>query len=558
VRARVTARHLAMVAASVAAGVLLARCGGGGSPGDNVRVKTFAPVDALTKAEVERIVDAAARSIDAPRLAIAVVDRIGNILMVWNRDPGSTLAAPDNAIATSLARTAAYMSHSQAPLTSRTEQFLNANHFPATFDTRTYGFPDVPMGADPSPLAPQRLLTGVRFTGLAPLFLITYSNRGGTVLAYGAEKEIPLLTNPDGTRPTPGFTPLPGGVPLYKSTAGPFDVKRRLVGAIGVYSTDAAGDPLPELSEFAAFAGSQVTPDFSFGPIPLEGAVFLGGILLPYVGQATRPAGFGEGDFDGLVLMPAAGGKPDPFDYLIAPRDSATSVFTAAEVRTLVEECVRASNETHAAIRLPAESACQMFITVTDLRGEVLALFRQEDATLFSLEISLSKARNAVYFSDRNSVDCEGPRKGQHPLAGIVPPGTAVTARTLGFLATPFYPPVIDGNEPGPLRDLAEFNAIPQNFNRMGFAPPVTDDSQSGIIFFPGSAPLYRNGVLIGGLGVSGDGVEQDDLVTSLGIQRAQRILGFTLEPPPEIRCDRFEFRDVKLPYFKFPQNPGG
>ena len=35
--------------------------------------------------------------------------------------------------------------------------------------------------------------------------------------------------------------------------------------------------------------------------------------------------------------------------------------------------------------------------------------------------------------------------------------------------------------------------------------------------FFPGSAPLYRNGVLVGGLGVSGDGVDQDDFVTAAG-----------------------------------------
>ena len=41
--------------------------------------------------------------------------------------------------------------------------------------------------------------------------------------------------------------------------------------------------------------------------------------------------------------------------------------------------------------------------------------------------------------------------------------------------------------------------------------------NQSGVVFFPGSAPLYRNGVMVGGLGVSGDGVEQDDYVTAGG-----------------------------------------
>ena len=77
--------------------------------------------------------------------------------------------------------------------------------------------------------------------------------------------------------------------------------------------------------------------------------------------------------------------------------------------------------------------------------------------------------------------------------------------------------------------------------------------NQSGIVWFPGSAPLYKGGRLVGGLGVSGDGVEQDDYVT------AGAVVGF--EPPPELRVDRQRHQDgrrraVRLPYFKFPRNP--
>jgi uncharacterized protein GlcG (DUF336 family) len=72
--------------------------------------------------------------------------------------------------------------------------------------------------------------------------------------------------------------------------------------------------------------------------------------------------------------------------------------------------------------------------------------------------------------------------------------------------------------------------------------------NQSGIVFFPGSAPLYRNGVLVGGLGVSGDGVEQDDYVTAGGAQ------GY--EPPASMRADQIILRGVRLPYWKFPRNP--
>ncbi len=131
-----------------------------------------------------------------------------------------------------------------------------------------------------------------------------------------------------------------------------------------------------------------------------------------------------------------------------------------------------------------------------------------------------------------------------------LPLGTAVTTRTLGFLTQPFYPPTLDGNAPGPLfESVAVKNQDPAQYNRTGNAP-FRAGLQSGIIFFPGAAPLYdQNGQLIGGLGVSGDGVEQDDFVTAGAVQ------GF--EPPPQIRADNFKVAGARLPYFKFPQLPG-
>jgi len=49
-------------------------------------------------------------------------------------------------------------------------------------------------------------------------------------------------------------------------------------------------------------------------------------------------------------------------------------------------------------------------------------------------------------------------------------------------------------------------------------------------------------------LGVSGDGVDQDDYVTSGGTK------GF--EAPANIRADQIMDQGVRLPYFKFPRNP--
>jgi len=65
--------------------------------------------------------------------------------------------------------------------------------------------------------------------------------------------------------------------------------------------------------------------------------------------------------------------------------------------------------------------------------------------------------------------------------------------------------------------------------------------THSGIVFFPGSEPLYINARLVGGLGVSGDGVDQDDYVTAGGAA------GF--EPPESIRADQFVINGVRLPY---------
>jgi uncharacterized protein GlcG (DUF336 family) len=165
-----------------------------------------------------------------------------------------------------------------------------------------------------------------------------------------------------------------------------------------------------------------------------------------------------------------------------------------------------------------------MVFAVSDVNGDIIALYRMPDATVFSIDVAVAKARNVVNFSVNG-------------LPGVAP-GTAVTNRTIGFGAQPLFPPGIDHSKPGPfysifLNDLA--NPCQQG---------------NGIVFFPGATPLYANGKLVGGLGVSGDGVEQDDYVTYLA---AGEFL-----PDRKIWADQVKVDGVRLPMFKFPRQPEG
>ena len=86
-------------------------------------------------------------------------------------------------------------------------------------------------------------------------------------------------------------------------------------------------------------------------------------------------------------------------------------------------------------------------------------------------------------------------------------------------------------------------------FPETNFRDPGPIANQNGIVFFPGSGPLYRLGTgLIAGFGVSGDGVDQDDVVTVGGQQ------GFA--PVGVRRADQVIVLDVRLPYQKFDRNP--
>ncbi|HET7341155.1 MAG TPA: heme-binding protein [Methylomirabilota bacterium] len=498
----------------------------------------------LTAADVTAVVQAAANSVSTPTLVIAVVDRGGEVLAVYH---GPTATAADTLptlfspavtaddIAVGLARTGAFFSNNQAPLSSRTVRFISGIHFPPGFTNTPpaalYGIENTNRGCS----------FNVAIAGLprAKSFTNGAGNcQNGDTAGCGAG----IVTGKHDLLDSVADAVNPGGVPIFKNG--------ELVGGIGVSGLGVEGD----VAEFAAFTGSIAGP--GFGPVvPDPGTIFLNGIQLPFVKFTGRPASVGTGTFvnaafaagvGGFTMLPIAspnGAAGAPEGYLVGP--IAGTKLTVLDVQSIIDRGRREALQTRAAIRLPLGSPTAMVLAVGDVDGTLLAVYRMHDATIFSVDVAVTKARNAVYFSS--------PTRDLRDIRGV-PRGTAVTARTLGFGAMPLYPPGIDNTRPGPF--FGNFAQDAANPCTQGFDPNNLAN-QSGIVFFPGSMPLYRgaSGPIVGGLGVSGDGVEQDDFVTAAAVTDLDNPSN-AFAPPLDIRADRIVIGGVRLPFLKFPRNP--
>ncbi|HMI53852.1 MAG TPA: heme-binding protein [Candidatus Saccharimonadales bacterium] len=500
--------------------VLLVGCGGGGGMVVSPPPVTPTSTPTLSATDVDAIVQAALRSVSPATMVVAVVDRAGNVLAVW-RKPDATATATGNLgalvdtndLAVGLARTGAFFSNNQAPLTSRTVRFISGIHFPP----------------------------GVDNAGNADLYGIENTNRGCALSvelethgihpsrALGGGNGTGIITGKANTSDSDPNAANPGGLPIYKGNV--------VVGGIGVAGVT------PEVAEFAAFTGAQAN---GYGPIPTPlpapGVVFLGGIALPAINQTTRPAGVSTGTSAGSYLVAPIAGQLAAEGTLVGPHDSVNPLpagggLSLAEVGQILDNAEAAANTTRASIRLPLGSRTRMVIAVSDMDGNIIGLRRMSDATVFSIDVAATKARNMVFFNGSTRTDAD---------LDEVPMGTATTNRTISFGAMPLYPPGINDSQPGPF--FSVFLNDTANPCSQGLEGGLASGNNSGIVFFPGSTGLFRNGTLVGGLGVSGDGVDQDDYVTSAGAS------GF--QAPDSIRADQLIVRDVRLPYYKFPRNP--
>jgi uncharacterized protein GlcG (DUF336 family) len=519
-RRRKTLAFAMLFALAIAALLTLLMLGCGGSPPSTVTAPPPAVVPALSATDVGNIIQAAATSVDAETMAIAVVDRGGIVLAVYDKagvTSGQTaignfgVAVGVNDLAVALARTGAYFSNDQAPLSSRTVRFISGIHFP----------PGVTN-------APTADLYGIENTNrgctLASSFLPGQTIYPSTSLSGGTG--LGVITGKSQLDDSDPNAVNPGGVPIFRNGI--------VVGGIGIAGVSA------DIAEYAAFTASESNGFGIPSPLPPPGAVFIGGIALPFVSQTALPAGSSPGTLDGGYLAgfsPIASAGQPPEGDLIAPTNGPLGGLTVSDVQTILNNAEATANMTRAAIRLPLNSSARMAIAVADLDGTIIGLRRMADSTVFSIDVAASKARNMVYFN--------GPNRSPNDLPGI-PMGTAVTSRTISFGAQPLFPPGIDGSGPGPFYNL--FLQDVANPCTQGAQAGPPNVNKSGVVFFPGSVGLFKNGVLVGGLGISGDGVDQDDFVTSGGSA------GF--EAPTAIRADQIFIDGVRLPYFKFPRNP--
>lgn len=487
---------------------------------------------ALTQSEVETII---AHAVELARrfnenVTIAISDREGNILGVFRmngaRFSSASLMVNNTSVTVTTvdtcirkARTAAFLSSNGHAFSTTTACFITRSHFPP-------GVANAPAG---------------------PLFGVGLSSLPGNDIM------------PNGN----ALSDQPGGIPIYKDGC--------LAGGIGVIGASSefnaalcTGRSLDEVIALGAVSGYSVPDDRRGDRIFIDGIRFLYAISEPpptnFTLTFTDVLPFGTVESSYPIRATPTKRFPDEgevrlgggYDFPIV----AGSSLTQAEVNAIIRRAVEQAARTRAAIRRPVGAPAQVFIAVVDVDGSVLGVWRTPDATIFSFDVSVQKARTALVFSNPNNPNAANNTEFSHRLRNILGLPTskplAVTTRAVGFLAQDFFPPGIDRDslgiriERGPLFEGPNFA---YQFRLLSRGLPTFGTNRgNGVTIFPGGIPLYKNGQLAGAIGVSGDGVDQDDLIAAAGAR------GF--EPPVDVRCDQVFYKGVRLPYVKFPRQP--
>ena len=331
-----------------------------------------------------------------------------------------------------------------------------------------------------------------------------------------------------------------------------------------------------------------------------------------HAASGIRPDALDFPGLDAYVLVDAFNAER----YRPIAGTDGVNALTATEVQTILAEGLMLANQMRAQIRRPFGTPARVTISVVDSNGAILGIVRSRDAPIFGIDVSLQKARTASFFS---SAAAGGALNGVPPATyldgGLVvlrkePLSQYVTAaqtflglpsaltdgavafsdRAGGNLSRPFYPDGVTGNREGPFSKPAGewspfstglqldlvYNAIVQHVGFVaGLVPDVPMNctgidgfdnafATAGVIgqlangtqIFPGSVPIYRGNQLVGGIGVSGDGVDQDDMIAFLGVHRAGQNLGGFGNADKAMRADTLTPQGVRLRYVNCPITP--
>lgn len=659
------------------------------------------PNQALTLAEIDQIMVGAISQSENANLpaAIAICDREGEVLGVFVTEPRDvngdgtleTITEGNIQAAISKAATAARFQSEGEAFTTRTAFFIVQGHYPPNIDNTAggplFGVQDSSLGSsDAVSIAYDQFgnTTGAGVSGEyggVPLY-----KNGAPIGGIGVDTADTLILDPSlaltlasGVQNEEDEAIARAGARFFE-TPHPIRATNVFVDGIqfpfyGFSFPKAIGDIAPTVSAIPPSVGA-VDPRFFFRVSPLQpetsNGVKYG--LRPdarYVGRVVaRSAANFNGTFTNVDRPGAVTFSSADLTFKTVPITPVTQAsfgsvsgdlrfpiidgvepppaeggLTQADVNQIIDQAVTNARISVAGIRLPRGSNVIVHVAVTDRRGNILGVFRMGDGTLFSFDVAVQKARTCAFFSTDGT-------------EGL--PAVQLSARGIGFMAQPFFPPGIS-SEVGPLgrlRDLVNRGKIPveprpslttitppprapsggvfdenvlipdfQRFNDYaGLAPSelgairgiigatgginlfqdradttpqfVSPGLQSGMQTFPGGVPLYKNGRLVGAIGVSGDGVDEDDSAAFAGSQGFNGPLGTRSDEVPQSTIlavlqgkvnvlvqavashpdtrirnvylpvitteqaainDRLSrgLQDVRIPFIKLPRNPG-
>jgi uncharacterized protein GlcG (DUF336 family) len=515
----------------------------------------------LTPDEVRTII-AQAVSAAAPLshpVTVVVSDREANILGIFTmtgapttttiRSSGTVGRGLEGSVvsvllaAISKAGTGAFFSTSGNAFSTRTAGFIIQEHFPP----------------------------GVSFRPGGPLYGVQFSSLPCSDIKKPA---LPL-----------GLSGDPGGFPVFKNGVP--------VGGVGIegdgaYTVDS--DPTDFDQPFEEAIAASAVRGFEAPSLIRGDNILVDGIRLPYTNVTNVPSPptipFASLPGTGFIVF-GPGGIPPPsafvpavvggisgevdtrfFPFVAGGVPAGPNALLSTDVQTIVAHAAQQANITRAAIRQPLGSNARVSIAVVDVAGNVLGVFRTSDAPVFGFDVSVQKARTAAFFSraDANSLLRTagfGSYADRAAADGLKLEGSvAFSDRAIGFLHRPFFPDGINNTQAGPFSTpLSEWSAFNDGLQldliktnllaTLGGAnvPCSTiPNLASGLQIFAGSVPLYKNGVLVGAIGISGDGIDQDDLIAAAGSN------GYSAAPA--IRSDQVFVRSARLPFVKFPRSP--